>query len=146
MIKKCIICGKEFEARKSDVKNCGKECSKEYSRRKALESYRRRKAEDPEKMKDYQSKYNKEYHQGGRRGYDQRGDKNNAFKTGIGLYAQKVKDKCEICGSTRFLEVHHKDRNRANNSEENLQTLCKSCHKKEHMLHDPQTGRFVGSK
>ena len=35
---------------------------------------------------------------------------------------------CENCGSTDNLCVHHKDRDRANNTAENLQILCKPCH------------------
>lgn len=45
-------------------------------------------------------------------------------------------DCCEICsksydGITRF-ELHHKDNDRTNNSIENYQWLCASCHKKVH--------------
>lgn len=39
---------------------------------------------------------------------------------------------CEKCGSTRNVEVHHKDGNYQNNSPENLMILCRSCHMKEH--------------
>ena len=34
--------------------------------------------------------------------------------------------------SERYPVIHHKDRNRTNNSKDNLEVLCKSCHKKEH--------------
>jgi 5-methylcytosine-specific restriction endonuclease McrA len=41
--------------------------------------------------------------------------------------------KCSECGySSNSLCVHHKDRNPKNNSLDNLITLCKSCHSKEH--------------
>ena len=40
--------------------------------------------------------------------------------------------KCERCGSTRNVDVHHKDRNHLNNTPENLELLCRSCHMKEH--------------
>ena len=39
---------------------------------------------------------------------------------------------CELCSSQKNLQVHHKNRNVENNSPENLQTLCASCHNKEH--------------
>src|SRR5574341_873468 len=40
---------------------------------------------------------------------------------------------CEVCGKTSCkLHVHHKDRNPANNSPANLQTLCVSCHRLTH--------------
>lgn len=51
------------------------------------------------------------------------------------------KDKCEICGSKRKLVLHHKKKvvynkvwniKSADNSPENLQTLCSSCHLEVH--------------
>ncbi|MGR2681598.1 HNH endonuclease signature motif containing protein [Chromobacterium haemolyticum] len=41
---------------------------------------------------------------------------------------------CERCGSTETLQRHHKDRNPANNSPENVEILCLKCHKADHML------------
>src|SRR5690554_5341692 len=38
------------------------------------------------------------------------------------------KGSCEICGKENALDVHHKDENPLNNSLENLQRLCRSCH------------------
>lgn len=39
---------------------------------------------------------------------------------------------CEICGSNKNVDVHHKDGNPQNNSLDNLQRLCRSCHIKAH--------------
>lgn len=39
---------------------------------------------------------------------------------------------CSTCGSTKNLDVHHKDRNYKNNEPSNLETLCHSCHMKLH--------------
>ena len=39
---------------------------------------------------------------------------------------------CQECGSTNLVGIHHKDRNPLNNSNENLVTLCSSCHTKLH--------------
>lgn len=39
---------------------------------------------------------------------------------------------CEICGSNRNVDVHHKDGNPQNNDLTNLQRLCRSCHIKAH--------------
>ena len=47
-------------------------------------------------------------------------------------YRDFRKDSCERCGSVKFLCAHHKDENRENNAESNIETLCKSCHQKEH--------------
>ena len=41
---------------------------------------------------------------------------------------QWQKPACELCGSRSRLGLHHKDRDRTNNSSENLQTLCPTCH------------------
>ena len=40
---------------------------------------------------------------------------------------------CEICGNkSREWHTHHKDCDHYNNANENLQTLCRYCHGKEH--------------
>lgn len=38
------------------------------------------------------------------------------------------KQSCDLCGSSVNLCMHHKDKDWMNNSEDNLQTLCSSCH------------------
>lgn len=73
------------------------------------------------------------------------GKDSSSYKDGIGLYKLMRKDKCERCGSTTLLVVHHKDRNRHNNNEGNLETLCRKCHFKEHHIKDNK-GRFYKSK
>jgi len=61
-----------------------------------------------------------------------KGEAHHSYKTGVGIFRRFVKDKCERCGSTTFLCVHHKDRNRNNNTPDNLETVCKRCHQIEH--------------
>jgi len=39
---------------------------------------------------------------------------------------------CELCGSTKNVDVHHRDGNYKNNSSENLILVCRSCHMKLH--------------
>ena len=41
-------------------------------------------------------------------------------------------DCCVKCGNTGRTDVHHKDEDWQNNSPENLERLCRSCHIKEH--------------
>jgi len=43
------------------------------------------------------------------------------------------KDRCENCGATSKLDMHHTDRNESNNDPANLKTLCHSCHTKRHI-------------
>ena len=38
------------------------------------------------------------------------------------------KEKCQYCGKTKNLHIHHKDANRENNTQENLVVLCQTCH------------------
>lgn len=55
-------------------------------------------------------------------------------------------NKCTNCNYDKYievLEVHHKDRNRKNNSITNLEFLCPTCHMEKHFL--AKTGRW-GSK
>lgn len=47
-------------------------------------------------------------------------------------------NKCERCGYDKYIKilgVHHIDRNRNNNSIQNLEVLCPNCHSEEHMKH-----------
>jgi hypothetical protein len=41
---------------------------------------------------------------------------------------KQIEGCCEICGSLSKLSFHHCDGNPINNANENLQTLCLSCH------------------
>lgn len=42
------------------------------------------------------------------------------------------KDKCHYCGNRDRLHIHHIDKNILNNSEDNLMTLCVTCHNRIH--------------
>jgi len=44
-------------------------------------------------------------------------------------------DKCERCGATEGLALHHKDGNPKNNRKSNRLTLCGSCHTRWHWEH-----------
>lgn len=48
--------------------------------------------------------------------------------------------KCNRCPATTNLQRHHRDRNPRNNSGENVETLCQTCHKNDHMT-DQTWGR-----
>jgi len=63
------------------------------------------------------------------------------FKDGRSIFKKFKKSFCEECGSTKNLEAHHiKPAKYKNNktivsgdhSEENIMTLCNSCHQKKH--------------
>lgn len=62
---------------------------------------------------------------------------------------ENLPHRCGHCGVEVDLftaDVHHKDRNRNNNSLENLEILCKSCHHMEHIIRDELTGKIIGVK
>ena len=75
---------------------------------------------------------------------DKFGNKNANYKDGRSYYNRYRKNNCEVCGITseehfrkgkvRPLLVHHCDANRNNSREDNLKTLCYSCHMR---IHNP---------
>lgn len=78
----------------------------------------------------------------------------NIFRSGISYKTGRPKDKvnglkalkrriigkrgglCERCKYNKYkiLQVHHKNRNRNDNSDSNLEILCPNCHYEEHLL------------
>lgn len=74
-----------------------------------------------------------------------KGEESPYWKTGIGTYKKKGRKKleqlgfkCERCDCDIDQDkkgswaTHHKDHNRQNNKDENLEVLCKRCHQVEH--------------
>lgn len=75
---------------------------------------------------------------------DRRGYKHPKYVNGGTTYRQNwLKERCEECGDSRIylLVVHHKNGNRKENSEGNLETLCPSCHATRHLV--VRNGRLV---
>lgn len=94
------------------------------------------------------------------------GKDNPNYKNGIGIFHKvkhKIKEKrryCERCSKDLIDAhrygwcMHHKDHDRTNNNEYNLELLCKRCHQIEHecwkafegvetkVVRDPHTGRY----
>lgn len=68
------------------------------------------------------------------------GDGRHSYrKTAFAAYPHQC-NRCEYHEHTAVLIVHHKDRNRSNNSIDNLEILCPTCHEVEHLLN--RDGRF----
>lgn len=63
-------------------------------------------------------------------------DKVKSYQLLKGLLLSKRNNKCERCGYSKseILQIHHKDRNRQNNSLKNLELICPNCHCEEHYL------------
>ncbi len=45
-----------------------------------------------------------------------------------------VCERCDYSKIPEIIQIHHKDRNRLNNSLENLEALCPNCHQADHFL------------
>lgn len=114
----CQTCEKEFEQEHGNQKYCSYKCQ---TRRSHLNYYSKNKKEIIKKARDYEIEVLEGI--------------NSYFWQTYVIPAVKNRDgnKCIICGSTRFLEVHHKKINVSCPTIKDLVTLCKSCHKKEHV-------------
>lgn len=73
------------------------------------------------------------------------------FGCGIGSYREIARrhhdnrcGRCQYDKELGILLVHHKDRDRSNNSPENLEILCPNCHAIDHLL--AKDGCFTGFK
>ena len=42
--------------------------------------------------------------------------------------------KCFFCQSGKNIEIHHRDKDDTNNTDKNLVILCRSCHRKLHLV------------
>jgi predicted nucleic acid-binding Zn ribbon protein len=76
-------------------------------------------------------------------GGNQEGQNNHQYIDGLSNFRKTafahLDKKCNRCGSTRYLCVHHKDHNHNNNRLNNLEIVCKSCHQKHHYYHRNNT-------
>lgn len=70
--------------------------------------------------------------------YFRSGKNHGNYKDGSSHYRRKVDIQlCNRCGYKEhpsILQVHHRDRDRLNNTLENLEVLCPNCHTLEHYL------------
>ena len=105
----CLFCGNELK--KGQTKFCSNECQVKYQRDKYIEKWKQ----------GLEDGLSGEY----------------GLSSHIRNYLlEKHNHKCELCGwgemnpytNTIPLEIHHKDGNYLNNSEDNLQVLCPNCH------------------
>ena len=119
----CINCNKKFEAKRKDTLRCPV-CKKKHASYKTMLS---------------KKKHHPEIEMGVGSGNSY---KNKHRALGIQTYRRVKKTKCEWCGSTNNLLVHHLDENRYNNNIDNLITLCKRCHQNLHTKRNMTTGRY----
>lgn len=120
----CKNCQKEFQKETRSYAYYCDECRKIINRKNALaHAYRTGRIKKP----------------GVGSGGNQWGENNHMWSGFKGEYSYKnIKDlpqQCELCNTTINLCVHHKDKDRHNNSRDNLVVLCRSCHSKIHKLY-----------
>lgn len=132
-LKSCKVCGEKYTPTGRNQKYCSKACyNKVFNSR-----YKR------DRVYEHAVRVGKIQSPGVGSGHGSgKGCHHHNYKSGIGIYQRHQKDACEKCGSTKFLLVHHIDENRYNNTAENLETLCKSCHQKHHETRD-ELGRYT---
>lgn len=115
--KSCTECGKIFTPTGRCAKFCGNKCRGVSRDRVELGKWFLRRC-SPQWI--------------GSGGRQKRGAEHYSYTTGIKNFAKNKKDKCERCGSTKYLCVHHRDEDRTNNKSSNAETLCKRCHQIHH--------------
>ena len=132
----CIVCGKKFIARKNGKGNFyRKTCSKECFHVIRVEANKK-------SWTDERKEYMSELFTGrdtthwkipqAEKKPNWKGGYSSVYFNKIAFDILKLKKVCECCGSTQQICVHHKDRDRTNNTIENLMILCKPCHTRHH--------------
>lgn len=119
---RCKECGKPFKRRTRSYAYYCRPCKKKVNSRRTMQ---RRAEKDPRVKLGVGS------------GGNQLRENNPYWKGGNSIYRKRLLEVspelvCEVCGSDRFVVVHHKDGDRENGSLDNLQKLCRSCHRLEH--------------
>lgn len=106
--KVCPCCHHTYETTSRSQKFCSTDCNRKYVSRKAAEK------------KAYNE--TKEYHR----------LKSRSHSLAVEVVKLLGRTSCECCGSTTSLQVHHRDLRWLNNSPDNLQLLCPTCHSRVH--------------
>ena len=143
--KKCEVCGKEFKTVPSSSKQytCSREClSIRY------QTLREKKCEYcGEKYTAKKGKKTTSRFCGKSCAVKARDWKPSLRKIIATILPRSKMLQCEQCGYNKYpeiLERHHKDRDRNNNTQENLQALCPNCHDELHYLE--HTGKWWSNR
>lgn len=139
-VDKCLRCFKEFKHFNYDnQKYCSKECADNRLKVEAVcqicgKPLLRPKSQTSRNEKNYCS----------RECYNLRSDAIRRLKRGTTFWRNLLNgSKCE-CGEDRvyLLQIHHVDGNHHNNSKNNLEIVCPTCHTKRHLKKD-KSGNWV---
>lgn len=160
IVKTCIVCGKDWESRRGDSmrqrRTCGDEC--EFEARSRV--HKEKAVSDETRRKQAEHRRGKELSHDTRAaiGRGVSGSKNRHWIDGRSRHKKGASDynfeftdtlkttvknrdgnRCRSCNSDGSqykmgLHVHHVDRDKTNNTINNLVTLCASCHTRTHAL------------
>ena len=131
MICRCLVCGIEFYNNRRKLKTCSPECRKIYK-----SNLTKKQMSDPKARENIGFKNSRD------RSGAWIGGSSPATYQKIAFEDYKFERKCIVCGSENKISVHHKDRNKKNNTKENLVVLCDPCHKRIH-IKDGEMGRGI---
>lgn len=119
--KVCIVCGAIYQPTRSCSKYCSKGCKRTIQSKRVYDwRVKTGKIKDPGVGSGNAQGFGPSHHS----------HKPDAPRR----YLDFKRAECERCGSIKNLVGHHGDRDRSNNSGSNIETLCRSCHAKEHKL------------
>lgn len=137
----CVICSKKFDVvknRKDTAKYCSRSCYYKGQIGKGLTTYKCQHCN--KEFLDSASKKRKFCSKSCTKKSSHETFKPSFTTVRKAMITRNLLVKCEKCGWDEYpqiLGVHHKDRDRNNNSMENLEVLCPNCHSIEHMKHTP---------
>ena len=141
----CGVCGKSFEfiaTRANTAKYCSRECYYKSLRGRGSVTY---KCEHCEAEFKGSPSHPRKFCSRACVGKSNRSTFEAKFTTvRKQMLVRNMIQACQRCGydtHPEILGVHHKDRNRNNNSIENLEVLCPNCHSLEHSKHISHAGR-----
>lgn len=125
-MKKCVFCENVFEPHVRNPKQicCSKDCSIKYQRKRTIESGRKK-----EQRTRYRDKYREQLNKTDLEYHNQKAFGGLKYEV-----MQRDNYKCAFCSCDEIhrLIIHHKDEDKQNNVMENLVTLCRACHAREH--------------
>jgi len=146
----CPICKNEFNQNRIIQKYCSKKCTDKNWRmhhsKELIEASRKWDANHPERVKErnkkaldkFRTEKRDRFNELMRNVYQRNKEKyrvrcrHNKFLKDHPDLKEKLFSKCEICGSTDQVELHHLDYNEVILTSANVKALCKKCHENIH--------------
>lgn len=130
----CVVCGTKFRARSAwnsggnlSRETCSPKCEFELRSAKSKEKWTEERKEKMSEMFTGRDTSGWNIPKRNQRPNWKGGSSSYTFRK-IAFEDYEMSRVCEVCGSTENICIHHRDKNRENNSRENLMVVCKRCH------------------